>query len=104
MSVASAYSNAVGRATGPSDEAVKAAAVKQIAKHAWEISISEWLRNEITKVILGRIEEDYLNFESKARSLALTYHEHKNNELIVSLLIQAATLRKIKDTYARTSD
>jgi hypothetical protein len=63
-----------------------------------------WLASTVTQEIFADINKKILEKEEQARVLAGTYHNHQNPLLIVKLLVETTTLRKVIDDYVRTNN
>jgi hypothetical protein len=80
-------------------------APESLAEDAGKVQAKlNWLASTVTQEIFADINKQILEKEEQARKLSSTYHSHQNPLLIIKLLIETTTLRKVIDDYARTNN
>lgn len=66
--------------------------------------IVQWNKDGVTQQLFKDIETEIDRLETLAREKACGYHVTQNHLEIVNLLVRSAELRKLKETYASSSN
>ena len=105
MNPAKIYGDAVGR-TEAYQRRVGELDVKTGVSPTEEATLKQqkfdWLQSSVTTVMFKQIGEQIEALRNQATELATTYHQHNNHQQIINLLIQANTLKKQLEAYAKT--
>ncbi len=101
--ISSIYTEATGKAQLSRDRMEKEVS-SSISPTEQQLSIQEeinWFQNPVTTKFFKELREKVNSLELEAREQSLTFHQHNNYQLIITKLIQAATLRKeVLDKHA----
>lgn len=96
------YHKVIAEQAGTTEKQLKSSVISSPANDAFLAQEKmDWLQSSVTSHVFKQLSVQIEELESRARQLAVNYHNNGNHHEIIALLIRADTLRKFKETYGR---